>query len=561
MQNLLDKILPKVSKPARYVGGEINSVKKDWDKVPLKILLSYPDAYEIGMSNLGIQILYDLINQKEDALAERTFAPWPDMEAEMRQNQLPLFSLENQRPAKDFDLWGFSMQHELTYTNFLNMLDLAGLKLRAKDRAESDPIIFAGGPGTLNPAPLAPFFDFILVGDAEDAILEIIEVYKSNKDKSKSEKLAALAKIEGVYVPGLTKSVKMRKVTDLNQTFCPTKPLVPNIDVVHGRAVLEIMRGCKRGCRFCMAGYTLKPVRERSPENLLNYAKTLIDNTGYQELSLVSLSSSDYSKIEELAKKLADELKKKKINIALPSLRLNNFTINLIQDILKVRSKNLTVAPEAGTQRLRDVIRKDLSEAEILEGAKIAFAAGINSLKLYFMLGLPTETEEDVKAICELSQKILKIGREVNKRTKVTVNLSTFVPKPHTPFQWEKQITLEETLVKQNLIKHTLKKGKGIDLRWHQAELSYLEGLLARGDEQSADLIEAAWKAGARFDAWGDQFKYEPWQKAIETSGIKPIDYLRERKPDEKLPWDFINVGISRDLLIREREKAHSCKK
>ncbi|MFA4858917.1 MAG: TIGR03960 family B12-binding radical SAM protein [Candidatus Margulisiibacteriota bacterium] len=572
LQQFLTQTLPKVQKPARYVGGEINAVKKDWGQTQIKVLLAFPDAYEIGMSNLGIQILYALINQQTYALAERAFAPWPDMESELRQAHLPLFSLESQRPAKDFNLFGFSMQHEMTYTNLLNMLDLAGLKARAADRAETDPLIFAGGPSTLNPMPLSPFFDFMLIGEAEDAITEILETVKINLNKSKADKLAALSKIEGIFVPSLhsagtklatdvaaaSQIVHMRKVKDLDTTLCLTKPLIPNLDVVHNRAVLEIMRGCKHACRFCQAGYTLKPVRERTAEKLTQCAKELIDNTGYEELSLVSLNSSDYSKIEELARHLADNLKKKKINIAFPALRLDSFSVNLIKNILKVRSSNLTVAPEAGSERLRQVIRKDLTEADILAGAQAAFAGGINALKLYFMIGLPTETNEDVLAICDLARKILKVGKSVNPRARVTVNLSTFVPKPHTPFQWERQITIEETLAKQNIIKQGLKKDRAIEIRWHNAELSFLEGLLARGDAAAADLIEAAWASGARFDAWGDQFKFEPWQKAIETTKTDPNQYLRERNADEKLPWDFVEVGVSKDTLIKERNQAHT---
>jgi radical SAM family uncharacterized protein len=563
LEQFLAQILPKVQKPARYVGGEINAVKKDWEQIPVKVLLAFPDTYEIGMSNLGIQILYALINQQPFALAERTFAPWIDMEEQMRQHKIPLFSLENQRAAKDFDLFGFSMQHELTYANLLNMLDLAQLKIRAKERGEKDPLIFAGGPSTLNPIPLTPFFDFFLIGEAEDAILEILNVYKENQHQPRREKLAALSKIEGVWVPTLMpedllppRSVKMRKVKDLEAAFCPTHPIIPNLDIVHNRAVLEIMRGCKHACRFCQAGYTLNPVRERAADKLAQLAKELIDNTGYEELSLVSLNSSDYSKIEELARDLADNLKKKKINIAFPALRLDSFSVNLIKNVLKVRAGNLTVAPEAGSQRLRDVIRKDLTEAEILSGAEAAFAAGINALKLYFMLGLPTETEEDVLAICELARKILKTGKAVNPRARVTVNLSTFVPKPHTPFQWERQISIEETLAKQNLIKQGLKKDRAIEIRWHNAELSFLEGLAARGDVAAANLIEAAWRSGARFDGWGDQFKFEPWQKALAETKINPEKYLGERKIDEKLPWDMVDTGILKETLLKERKLA-----
>ncbi|MGB9612992.1 MAG: TIGR03960 family B12-binding radical SAM protein, partial [Candidatus Margulisiibacteriota bacterium] len=546
---LAKEVLPKVLKPARYLGNELNSVHKNWEKTKIKIALAYPDLYEIGMSNLGLQILYHIINQQDDALAERVFAPWVDMEQQLSASNIPLFSLESLRPLKDFDLIGFSLGHELTYTNLITILKLGGIPIQSLDRKENDPLVMAGGPCVFNPEPIKDFFDFFVIGEAEEAILEIIEVLRDKNLKTKSQKLEKLAKISGIYVPSLQNQVKKRFVKDLNAVPYPTKPIIPFVEAVHDRAVLEIMRGCKWACKFCQAGWTYLPVRERKPEMLYQLAEELVKHTGYEELSLVSLSSSDYSKIEEVAKNLATKYESQKINISLPSMRTNTFTVKLAKEISRVRCCSITLAPEAGTQRLRNLIGKNMSEEHILEGVKAAFSEGIESVKLYFMIGLPSEREEDLLGICNLAQKILEIGKTHCPRARVTVNLATFIPKPHTPLQWEEQISIEETIARQKFIKKNLKV-KNIEVRWHQAEASFLEGVFARGDQKLSKVIEEAWELGARFDAWSESFKFDLWQRAFAKCGIDPKEYLRARKFDEPLPWDYIDPGVSKEALL-----------
>jgi radical SAM family uncharacterized protein len=559
---LREKILPNVLKPARYIGNELNSVRKDWDKVPLKIALAYPDTYEIGMSNLGIQILYHIINQQNDALAERVFAPWPDfenllstcLEHSRETNNCLLSTLESYKPLKDFDVIGFSLGHELTYTNIIAMLKLGGIPLRSSERGEKDPLILGGGPCAFNPEPVADFFDFFVIGEAEEAIVEIADALRKTPNDSRLARLQTLSTIPGVYVPKINKMVSKRYIKNLDLSPYPLSPIVPFIEAIHDRAVLEIMRGCKWGCKFCQAGWTYRPVREKSLETLLSQAEELIQNTGYEELSLISLSTSDHSRIEELAKTLARNCESRRINISLPSMRTNTFSVRLAKEISRVRPSGITLAPEAGTQRLRDVIGKNMSEEHILEGVRSAFSEGIESIKLYFMLGLPTETEEDLLGICALSQKILLLGKGYTRRAHITVNLATFVPKPHTPLQWERQISTEETLEKQRFIKRNLRV-KGIEVRWHQAEASFLEGVFARGGRELSRVIEKAWERGARLDAWSEHFKFDIWQKAFSECGIDPGQYLRERKKDEPLPWDHIDTGIPKELLIREAHK------
>ncbi|MEA3494283.1 MAG: TIGR03960 family B12-binding radical SAM protein [Candidatus Margulisiibacteriota bacterium] len=543
-----EKILPNVLKPARYIGNELNAAHKDWDKIDLKVALSYPDTYEIGMSNLGIQILYQIINQQEYALAERAFAPWPDMEEQLITNNLQLTTLESFKPLSEFDLVGFGIGHELTYTNIYNMLKLGGIPPWSKDRKDSDPLVMAGGPCTFNPTPIEDFIDFFVIGEGETAIVEILK-------KVKNRNLEELAKIPGVYVPSLHNKVTKAYEKDITNLPYPEKPIIPFIEAVHDRAVIEIMRGCKWGCKFCQAGWTNRPVREKKMEKVIELADKLIKNTGHQELSLVSLSTSDYRRIDELAKTLAQKYEKKRVNIALPSMRTNTFSVKLAKEISRVRPSGITVAPEAGTQRLRDVIGKKMTEEDIINGVNAAFSEGIESIKLYFMLGLPTETDEDVAGICELAQKILGIGRARTGRAKVTVNLSTFIPKPHTPFQWEKQISIEETVNKQNLIKSILKNKKGAKVRWHQAESSYLEGVFSRGDQKLSKVIEKAWQLGARLDAWYEHIKFDIWQKAFTETGINPNNYLKARRIEEPLPWDFINTGVPKEILRREADK------
>ncbi|MFC1511477.1 radical SAM protein [Candidatus Margulisiibacteriota bacterium] len=527
----MEDILPNVQKPARYLGNELNSIHKDWDKTPIRVALSYPDVYEIGMSNSGLQILYHIFNLQPDVLCERVFCPWPDMEQQLQTSNLKLPSLESQKPLDEFDLIGFSLGHELTYTNLITMLKLGNIPLFAKDRKDSDPLVFAGGPCTFNPTSVEPFFDFFVNGEAEEVLLEIIRA------KNKEE----LAKIPGIYVPGINKTVSKRTIKDFDKVPYPTKPIVPYIETVHDRAFIEIMRGCPRNCKFCHARHTTRPVRLKKPETLVKQAEELIANTGYNELSLISLSSSDYPKIKELAAELTKKLSPKRVNIAVPSLRMDSLSMELTKEILRVRPSGMTVAPEAGTDRLRKEIGKDLTEEQILTGAELAFKNGISSLKLYFMIGLPTETEEDLLGICELAKKILAIGKRITNRARVTVNLSTFIPKPHTPLQRERQISIEESIVKQKLIKQNC-KGRNLEVRWHQAEASFLEGVFSRGDQKLAPVIVKAWELGARFDAWSEHFKFDLWQKAFAECGIDPNAYLRERKADESLPWDFINA-------------------
>jgi radical SAM family uncharacterized protein len=551
---VIEKILPNVRKPARYKGNELNSIHKDWDKIDLKVALAYPDLYEIGMSNLAIQILYHILNQQIDVLAERVFAPAVDLENQLIENNLPLFSLESWKPLKDFDLIGFSLGHELTYTNIFNMLKLGGIPAWSKDRSDKDPFIMGGGPCVFNPEPIADFFDFFVIGEAEEVLPKIINVLRESRVDIRISTFEKLAKIPGIYVPSLKNKVEKQYIKDFTNTSYPTKPIVPFIEAVHDRAVLEIMRGCKWGCKFCQAGWTYRPVREKNMDKLIQIAEDLVKNTGYEELSLISLSSSDYSKIEELAKTLAKKYEGKRINISLPSMRTNTFSIKLAKEIARVRPSGVTLAPEAGTQRLRNLIGKNMTEEHIFEGVRSAFAEGIESIKLYFMLGLPTETEEDLIGICELSKKILEIGRGRTKRARVTVNLATFIPKPHTPFQWEKQISIEETLEKQRFIKRNLKI-KGLEVRWHQAEASFLEGVFSRGDRGLSKVIEKAWELGARLDAWSEHFKFDLWQKAFAECGIDPNEYLRERKKDEPLPWDYIQTGVPKEILLRAANK------
>lgn len=532
----IENILPLVQKPARYIGTELNSIHKDWETTPVKICLAVPDLYEIGMSNMGLQILYHVLNSEPDTLCERVFAPYPDLRNLLKTNNLEISSLESFQPLKNFDLIGVSAQHELTYTNILTILDTANIPLYRKDRDEKYPLIFAGGPSTTNPMPIADFFDFFVIGEAEEVIVEIKNFYKENKDLSRDDFLKKLTQIKGIYVPSLNNPTEKRLVENLDNAPYPTRPIVPFIQTVHDRVALEIMRGCKWGCNFCHAGYTTRPVRIRTPEKLLEIAKETIKNTGYQEISLLSLSTSDYPQIEKLAKLLADEFSSKKISINIPSIRANIKSIGILTEILRIRPSNLTIAPEAGTQRLRDVIGKKLMEEEILQGCEIAFKAGISSIKLYFMIGLPTETDEDLMGICSLAEKIYSLGQKVSRRASITVNLSTFVPKPHTPFEREAQISIEETYEKQKIIKRTITNRK-IQVRWHQAEISFLEGLFSRGDQTLSKLLETAWKMGATLDAWSEHFNFAIWQEAIKTTGIDTKKYLKARTPNEELPY------------------------
>jgi len=558
MKDQFEQILPNVRRPARYIGNELNSIHKDWETVKIKVALAYPDLYEIGMSNLAIQILYYILNNEPDVVAERVFCPAPDLEEQLSANNFPLSTLESLKPINQCDLIGISLGHELTYTNIITMLKLGNIPIYSRDRKDSDPLIMAGGPCSFNPEPVAEFFDFFFIGGAEEVIVEIVKLLQCYIDKTRQEKLEALAKLPGIFVPQFNNSTMKQSnnkvvkqiIKDFNNVPYPIKPIVPFIEAIHDRAVVEIMRGCKWGCKFCQAGWVSRPMRTKSIEKITTLTEHLIQNTGYEELSLISLSSSDYPQIDKLAKSLADKYSQQKISIALPSLRSNNFSIKLAKEISRVRPSGITIAPEAGTQRLRDVIGKQLSEEDILESVKTAFEEGIESIKLYFMIGLPSETDEDLLGICELARKILQTGKAISKRARITVNLSTFIPKPHTPLQWEEQITIEETFAKQRLIKENLKV-KSIQVRWHHAEASFLEGVFSRGDKKLAKVIEKAWELGARLDAWSEHFKFDLWQKAFAECGLDPNEYLKARAKEKSLPWDYIDTGVPKEILLR----------
>jgi len=541
VKDKIESILPNVRKPARYIGNELNSIHKDWDSAKLRVALAYPDLYEVGMSNLGLQILYHILNEMDDVLAERVYAPAQDMANQLTTNNLQLFSLESWTPIGKFDLLGFSLGHELTYTNLLDMLKLSGIPFYSKDRNESHPLIFAGGPSTMNPMPISEFIDFFVIGEGEEVIVEIVGVMRNAECVTRKEILKNLSKIPGIYVPSIGNKTVKRYVKNLDAAPYPTKPIVPFIEIIHDRAMVEIMRGCKHMCKFCNACIGYNPVRERKPETVLKLAYEILKNTGYDELSLISLSSSDYSAIEPVARELAIKLEKQKINLALPSLRLDSFSMKLAKEIQRVRPTSVTMAPESGTKRLRDVIGKKLSEEDILAGARAAFSEGVTNLKLYYMIGLPTETQEDLAGIIELTKKIADIGKEYTQRFHVTASASTFIPKPHTPFEREKQIGLAEIIERQNYLKHNL-KGRGIELRWHDAKTSILEGVFSRGDSKLSKVIERAYELGARFDAWTEHFKFELWEQALSHYGLRITDYLRERTKDEELPWSIISV-------------------
>ena len=582
MNELLERILPAVQKPARYVGGEYNQIVKDKKDVELRVAFCFPDTYEIGMSNVGMRILYAIMNNMDGVWCERVFTPWGDMEQEMRRHNLPLYGLESHDPMEDFDLIAFSVGYEMSYTNILTMLDLGNIPLHAKDRAGLKHIVFAGGACTYNPEPLADFVDFFSLGEGEESTVEILECYRDAKrnNLSKEEFLLAVSKIPGVYVPsfyehrynpdgtlseivplhGAPKTVTKRIVQDLDKAFYPTKMIVPSTEIVHDRMNLEVMRGCIRGCRFCQAGYTYRPVRPRLPDTLFCQAKESLEDSGNHEITLSSLSTSDYKYLAEATDKLLDYCEEKKINMSVPSLRADNFSRELMLKLQKVRKSGLTFAPEAGTQRLRDAINKNVTEEEILSTCEIAFSGGWNNVKLYFMLGLPTETDEDVLGIAELVYKILKVWREhaVNKKRGIRIHVATafFVPKPFTAFQWEKQITPEEYTRRQKLLKSAM-LSKSVEYNWHDSKLSELEAVLARGDRRLGAVLEAAWKNGARLDGWIEYFDYELWMKAFRDTGVDPSFYTtRGFGKDEVLPWDTIDCGVSKRFLWLEKERS-----
>jgi radical SAM superfamily enzyme YgiQ (UPF0313 family) len=559
-----EPLLARVQKPGRYTGGEPGCVIKDPQNVALRYAFCFPDTYEIGMSHLGMKILYGLANARADCWCERVFAPWVDMEALMREKGVPLWALESGDFIKNFDVLGFTLQYEMSYSNVLNMLDLAGLPIRGADRPGLAPLVIAGGPCACNPEPLAPFIDLFILGEGEEVSDELLDLLAECKRNGcgKGEFLRAAAGIPGVYVPSLHNSAKKRIVRDLDGCWFPESFVVPLLEVVHDRTVAELFRGCIRGCRFCQAGFLTRPVREKSPETVDRQCRVLCDHTGYEELSLCSLSTSDYQTLPELLERLLDWTVPQKINVSVPSLRIDHFPREMMERLALVRRSGLTFAPEAGTQRLRDVINKNITEEDVLDTARQAFGGGWTSVKLYFMLGLPTETDEDISGIARLAQPVVdefyrNPDKPKGKGVQVSVSAATFVPKPFTPFQWEAMDTREEIARKQALLRGAI-RSKKIKLTCHGCETSLLEGVFARGDRRLAEVLELAWRRGARFDGWDDQFKPALWAECFAACGIEPGDYLRVREKDEALPWEHLDYGVTKAFLRRERERAYA---
>lgn len=588
---LSDEILLQVEKPARYIGNEVNAVNKAGDpKVEIRFAMCFPDVYEIGMSHLGIQIIYDMLNQWEDVWCERVYSPWLDLDKIMRQENIPLFGLESQEPIRDFDFLGITLQYEMCYTNILQILDLAQIPLRSVWRTGEHPIVIGGGPCVYNPEPIADFFDIFYIGEGETRYRELMDLYKKHKKKGfvREDFLREAACVPGMYVPKyyeasyhedgtlasfgpiyqeLPKSIAKELVEDISHTYYPMKPVVPFIKVTQDRVVLEIQRGCIRGCRFCQAGQLYRPVRERNVDVMKQYAIDMLKNTGHEEISLSSLSSSDYSQLEELVNFLIEECKKRSINISLPSLRIDAFSLDVMSKVQDVRKSSLTFAPEAGSQRLRNVINKGLSEEVILQGSTLAFQGGWNRVKLYFMLGLPTETEADIRGIAELCNKIAAayfetVPKEERKNGSVQIVASTsfFIPKPFTPFQWSPMDTREQFIEKAHLTKKAVREQinqKRIKYNWHEADVSVIEGLLARGDRKLSRVIETVYRKGCIFDAWSEHFHYEIWLETMQEYGLDIAFYTtRERSFEELFPWDFIDCGVTKAFLLREWKQA-----
>ncbi|MBR2476973.1 MAG: TIGR03960 family B12-binding radical SAM protein [Clostridia bacterium] len=577
------KILPKVSKPTRYIGNEYNSVHKNANDVDIRFAFCFPDLYEVGMSHLGLKILYHLLNSREDTWCERVFAPWVDMEEQMRENNIPLYGMESFDELKDFDFLGFTLQYEMSYTNILNMLDLAGIPKLQKDRTDGDPFVVMGGPCAYSSECLADFVDYYMLGEGEEVMMEVMDAYAQWKKSGapREEYLRAVSKIEGVYVPSfyeieynedgtvaaintidetVPKTVRKRVVEDLDKMFAPDEVIVPFMEVVHDRIMLEVFRGCIRGCRFCQAGMIYRPVREKSPATLVENAKNLLKSTGFEEISLSSLSTSDYRGLKELTDKLIDMTESECVSLSLPSLRLDSFSMDLMQKVQKVRKSSLTFAPEAGTQRMRDVINKGITEEDLMNASTMAFEGGYSSIKLYFMIGLPYETLDDVRGIGDLSKKVVdcyfKVDKEKRgKGLRVTTSVSSFVPKAFTPFQWARQNTMDELRAKQQALKENITDRK-IKYNYHEAPVSVLEGVFARGDRRLSKVLLKAVERGIRLDGWSEVFDYDKWMGVFEECGIDPFFYTRERSFDEILPWDMIDVGVKKSFLIEEAKRA-----
>jgi radical SAM family uncharacterized protein/radical SAM-linked protein len=550
-----DELLLSAEKPSRYIGAEVNAVHKD--NAEVRFLLAFPDTYEVGMSHLGLQILYSILNEIPYVAAERCFAPWPDREKQLREGKLPLTSLESLTPLVNFDVIGFSLQYELSYTNVLNMLDLGGIPLARTERKDGHPLIIAGGPCCFNPAPLIDFIDAFVIGEGEEVVGEITAMISAGKKKSLSRNnlIDQLAKIPGIYVPAVHEKnqiIKKRTITDLNLWAHPKKPVVPLMQTIHDRIILEIARGCTRGCRFCQAGMLWRPYRERNTSLIMEMAEKTLQATGHEEISLLSLSSGDYSCLEPLVINLMNKYHAQRVAVALPSLRVESLTGTLMEEIKRTRKTSFTLAPEAGTDKMRLIINKGNTSEDLLSIVDKIFAAGWKSIKLYFMLGLPHEEQADLEGIVNLGYEALRAAKN---RGQITISLSTFVPKPHTPFQWERQISMEETHAKQDFIRQRI-KNRNINVKWHDAKMSFLEGIFSRGDERIGALLETAFRKGCRFDGWSEILRFDLWQEAIAESGINPEDFTREREINEKLPWDNIDCGVSREFLLEEKQKS-----